>query len=697
MRKALVLAVPLLFLLLPAVSAKPPMDNTVAWKYGVPVTNDSASNISGLDISSDGAYIALVIENSPGLYLFSRDGSLLWKFSYSYELYIDTGAIPNFEFMSSSGDYIAVGADDGMCFLFSKDDNEPLWTYDTRQGGDLAGAEIDKAVVSDDGSYVAFEGPGAVVYFFSTADNTLKWSYDFEAGVSLSFSSTGSYLVVGDNEKIYLFSKNDNVPLWTSWLGDEVFSIAWDPDESHFCVGRYDDILYYFSRDDNTPVWTWQGSSVGPHDIDFSSDGSMIAVANGSDGMIYLFSSSDNEPIWSYDSGSGYARRVVLSDDGEYLLAGVYDPHKIIFFSTSSGDPIWEYCTGIDGAGSFMSKDASIVSACVLGSVYLTAWMYIPPPPPPPPPPVVYPTSKELSITAEVTDLFGCPYVCPGEDAKLSAHVTRTVQRGSTVETISVSDAIVSSVLPWGECVGLAPLGNGNYGVVVTVPEYVPVGTYDVYFSATYPGYSPAQTVVTLEVVSEEDKEDYLSENYYYLLESGKYSELGIREFYSFFMGIQGRPTDAPFPTPLPAPSITKPVERSIFPGAPPIDLRWLVLLLLLPMLAFLWPKRWRGPENWETSAPPGSWTSLTGVQLLVVATLLFGGWIMSSFGPTSQVTLTYVVMASVFLFSALMEFRSLASPVAVMGTGEPTFRQVVLGVVLGSVFVISAGLAGEA
>ncbi|MBW2672703.1 MAG: CPBP family intramembrane metalloprotease [Deltaproteobacteria bacterium] len=31
------------------------------------------------------------------------------------------------------------------------------------------------------------------------------------------------------------------------------------------------------------------------------------------------------------------------------------------------------------------------------------------------------------------------------------------------------------------------------------------------------------------------------------------------------------------------------------------------------------------------------------------------------------------------------------------MGTGEPTFRQVVLGVVLGSVFVISAGLAGEA
>ena len=244
------------------------------------------AGVIGLDISEDGSLIAIGTatssdEKGDKLLIYDNKGNKLFEHRAEHPGYEQTG---NFyqPAITPGGRYIAVstGCPDRRAYLFSGKGelifrSEQL-TFDS---------PVHKSAISDDGSLAAYSADNMqgkeIVFLFDNKGNKL-WSFsssEDSTARGVSISNDGEYIAAGTSlGNIYLFSKNSNKPLW-----------------------RFFESIY-----------TQMG------EVKLNYDGSLLA-AGGTSKKVYLFSRESNKPLWTYDANTWITK---LDFNGEYIVAG---------------------------------------------------------------------------------------------------------------------------------------------------------------------------------------------------------------------------------------------------------------------------------------------------------------------------------------------------------------------------------------
>lgn len=245
--------------------------------------NESGDIVWSVGISSDGQYVA-----AGGWYLnrrvqlFSREsGTPLW--SYSAGLGIKSVAI------SSDGQYIAAGSDDQRLYVFNRESPTPLWSC-TQDG------YVETVAISSDSEYVVAGSAGSSVAFFRRDTATPLWANQIGVPLSVAVSSDGQYIAAGTGGPtygVYLFNR-ENQTLWTYQTGSNVESVAISPDGKYIAAGGDDHTVYLFGRDNKVPLWEYHiEHTVEPvFSVAIPSNASSIVVAGGA-GDVLFFNESD--------------------------------------------------------------------------------------------------------------------------------------------------------------------------------------------------------------------------------------------------------------------------------------------------------------------------------------------------------------------------------------------------------------------
>lgn len=241
---------------------------------------------SYVSMSSDGKYIAA--SGDDGLHLFSyRSNTPLWSYNvWSYEVVI-----------SPDGEYIAA------CIcperdsverinLFGREDNSPLWIY-------YPPVMFESLDISKEGVRTVIGDAEAIRVFLRIGTTfTQLWSYDDAEYAAISpdakYVAASGYDVASDCDVISMFSYGKGgIPQWTSQVSPGIWSIDISPGGNYMAACGTDDKIFLFSRFDNFPLWSadvkysewfyWYREY-----LDISYDGSYIVVGSG-DGKIQLF------------------------------------------------------------------------------------------------------------------------------------------------------------------------------------------------------------------------------------------------------------------------------------------------------------------------------------------------------------------------------------------------------------------------
>ncbi|MDC0197157.1 DUF2341 domain-containing protein, partial [Marine Group III euryarchaeote] len=279
------------------------------------------------------------------------------------------------------GSYAVVGSQDRNAYVFTKNNNTPLWTYDVDSW-------VTAVAISADGKYVVVGGKNDAILLFDYDDNTPLWeSSDLtQQVIDIVTSDDGKYIAVGTKAtgqgKLFLFDKSSSSPLWSDNMG-VVSSVAISSNGSRIATASEDYYIYLHSKTSADYLWKYQTGSKAKS-VSISSDGTSIA-AGSQDSKVYLFSSSTRIPLWSHNIGGG-ATSVKITSDGKYIVAGGMS-ETVYFFDRSSNIYVWKdilsediETISISNTASYMlvgsSKSDDTGKVRFLTSPYLK-WSYI--------------------------------------------------------------------------------------------------------------------------------------------------------------------------------------------------------------------------------------------------------------------------------------------------------------------------------
>ncbi len=151
------------------------------------LTTDSPVHKSA--ISDDGSLIAYSLDHSPGkeiVFLFDNKGNKLWSFSSQSDSTARAVSI------SGDGNYVAIGTTTGHVYLFSKNNNNPLWKF-SEYGYFVPFGDIK---LNQDGSLLSAGGTTKKVYLFSKNSNKPLWEYQANTWIN-KIDFNGEYIVAG--------------------------------------------------------------------------------------------------------------------------------------------------------------------------------------------------------------------------------------------------------------------------------------------------------------------------------------------------------------------------------------------------------------------------------------------------------------------------------------------------------------------
>jgi WD40 repeat protein/tRNA A-37 threonylcarbamoyl transferase component Bud32/DNA-directed RNA polymerase subunit RPC12/RpoP len=322
------------------------------WSY------ETRSAVLTVGISSDGQHVAAGSEDG-SVYFFNRDSEMpTWA-------YRTNGSVLSVA-ISSDGQYIAAGSSDHRVYLFSRDGGTPLWSYTTM-------GNVSSVAISSDGRYIAAGGLSAGIYFFSRDSDQPLWRNPLTTVVSVAISSDGSHVVVADDTYGggYVFNGHSAIP--QSYLeANFPISIAISSDGQYIVAGSpawmgvvYNEVSIYhylesgFNLIGPYPHTREPGDAVS---IAVSSDAEYIAVgSSGSSIFLFKRSSESDWPAWSYKTGGAVAS-VAISSDGRYIAGGSSD-NAVYFFNNDGGVPSWTYQTGNRVRSVAISSDGGYIVA----------------------------------------------------------------------------------------------------------------------------------------------------------------------------------------------------------------------------------------------------------------------------------------------------------------------------------------------
>ena len=191
---------------------------------GTPVWSYTAgAKVRGAAVSGDGEYVVGGGEDYY-VHLFGNENNTpIWTCKIGYKVYSTA--------INENGSYIVVGGQDNKLYLFGQEDNTPIWTYEHTDNTYHVERHMWYGTsISDNGDYIAasIDEQEGWYYLFSKDDNTPLWIYN-EFGQEIRkvvISGDGSHIVGGGwGGRIFCFSNNDNDPLWyypTHWRPDDV-------------------------------------------------------------------------------------------------------------------------------------------------------------------------------------------------------------------------------------------------------------------------------------------------------------------------------------------------------------------------------------------------------------------------------------------------------------------------------------------
>jgi hypothetical protein len=212
-----------------------PVENTSIWSY-------EADSLA-VSLSPDGRYLAtgtFTYNADLGkvlnkIYFFDIDNNvLIWSYELSDESPWGFSVSENGIFILASTSY--------HIYLFTKYDNEPIWSYE---------ATFASVSLSADGHYIVIWSSDGV-YVFTQEDNVPVRSYPWAQTASIS--ADGNYIAVSSPDTIYLISLKDNAILWSCPLKISYLSISSGGDK---IAARDTTDVYLFTRDSSSPIWSY--------------------------------------------------------------------------------------------------------------------------------------------------------------------------------------------------------------------------------------------------------------------------------------------------------------------------------------------------------------------------------------------------------------------------------------------------------
>ena len=285
--------------------------------------------------------------------LLDKTGKKLWDYPTGKE-WVEGVAI------SKDNNYIAAVTVFHI-YLFSKDNNEPLWNFcENCQPSSTMFGNMEGIAISQDGSYVAATIQGKL-YFFEKGSNQPMWTADIESGgIGVDMADDASVIAVGvsnagkKGDKIFLFDKEGNklgeykAPHPDYEQTGNFYQPDVTPDGKYVSVstGCPDRRAYLFSGKGDLIFRSEQLTYDSPvHKSAISNDGSLMAYsADNMQGkeIVFLFD-NQGKKLWSFSSQEdGTARAVSISGDGNYIAAGT-SKGSIYLFSKESKTPEWRY------------------------------------------------------------------------------------------------------------------------------------------------------------------------------------------------------------------------------------------------------------------------------------------------------------------------------------------------------------------
>jgi len=179
-------------------------------------------------------------------------------------------------------------------------------------------------------------------------DGDEMWTYDTGSNwvEGVAISDDGEYIAAGA-DRIYLFSKDSAVPLWSFCENCEGSSARFQnfagvaiSADGKYVAGSLLDKLFFFNRDSNVPLWRADISG-GVIGIAISEHGEYVAVGGGS--KAYFFNKKGNK-LWEYEpSHDGYDHggnfyRPAITPDGRYVSVSTGCPDRRAYLFSTKGD-----------------------------------------------------------------------------------------------------------------------------------------------------------------------------------------------------------------------------------------------------------------------------------------------------------------------------------------------------------------------
>ena len=294
--------------------------NVPLWKHQCIEDTGKNENPAGwISISANGDYVAAACPNQ--LFLFSKEGKKLWYFESEKT---KQGSIYSLS-MSSTGDYIVLGTmGTNMIYLFSKDSNNPIWSYEAK--GDVHGLSI-----SPDGNYIAAGAhcPDRRAYLFSkdsniplisyvSSEDSPVWTADVSNNGNVVYGLDGAG-IKGMQSNLFLMSSGGSKPFREYFVSGWVRSVSIADNGNFAAAGSGGGYVYFIDVTLEQELWKYNiGKRVGS--VSMSRDSKYIA-AGSKDKSLYLFSAENSNPLWSSSLGE-WVNTVAISGDGDYIIAG---------------------------------------------------------------------------------------------------------------------------------------------------------------------------------------------------------------------------------------------------------------------------------------------------------------------------------------------------------------------------------------
>lgn len=216
---------------------------------------------------------------------------------------------------------------------------------------------------SGDGKYLTVKTSYHVYLFNMAKPDKPAWEFkygegmpigdDVKGGVAISYDGSKVFASIGN--KILLFDKKSNKPIWQYEMEGQAYNVAISKDGNSVAAATAGEesnvnsnLLILWNTKNSKPLWQYHASG-NFHDVSLSDDGKFVSGSTGCpDKRFYLFGKSSNNPLIKSEqlTRDSPVHRAKISGDG--LLAAVgseSDGGAVFLFNKNAKNPVWKFPT----------------------------------------------------------------------------------------------------------------------------------------------------------------------------------------------------------------------------------------------------------------------------------------------------------------------------------------------------------------